>query len=130
MVVASPPAVAHAPAPSLAALRWRRRVMVIAAPSADDPRLQAQRREFSALTAGSDDRDLRLVTLVGDRVEGASEAASALRRRFHLAADAFRVLLIGKDGGVKLSEGAVTPATRFAQTIDAMPMRRDEARGR
>ncbi len=130
MPLAAAPAIAPVLSPKLEALRWRKRVMVVFAPSPDDPRLREQRREATVLAAGPDDRDLHLVVVAGDRVEGATDAAAELRRRFHMEPAAFRVLLVGKDGGVKLSEAQVVPAPRFAELIDAMPMRRDEMRGR
>ena len=130
MLLAAAPAVAPALSPSLDALRWRKRVIVMFAPSPGDPRLSEQRREARELTAGPDNRDLHLVVVADDRVEGVSDAAAELRRRFHVGPTAFRVLLVGKDGGVKLSEERSVPATRFAELIDAMPMRRDETRGR
>lgn len=51
-------------------------------------------------------------------------AGGALRRAF--AANGFEVLLIGKDGGVRLRQPRpITPEALFAK-IDAMPMQRRE----
>jgi hypothetical protein len=106
--------------------RWRKRVVVVFAPAPDDARLARQRAAVGDLTEGSDDRDLVLVQILGGRAEPATLDGPALRRRFNVAPGAFRALLIGKDGGVKLDEAQVIEARRLADTIDAMPMRRDE----
>ncbi|RVU20189.1 DUF4174 domain-containing protein [Methylobacterium oryzihabitans] len=112
-------------AASLDAYRWKARVLVIAAADADDPHLAEQRRIVAAAQRGSRERDLVVVEAVGPGVE-----AEGLRRRFGLPAREFRAVLVGKDGGAKLSAAAPISAERLFEIIDAMPMRRDEAAGR
>jgi hypothetical protein len=51
-----------------------------------------------------------------------------LRRRFSVAPDKFAVLLIGKDGGVKLRKSEPVERREFYALIDRMPMRIQEAR--
>lgn len=50
-----------------------------------------------------------------------------LRRRYGVRAGDFRVLLIGKDGGVKREARAPVSLESLFGQIDAMPMRRKEA---
>ncbi len=109
----------------LDAYRWRSRVLVVAAPDSGDPRLTDQRREAATRRADFAERDLVVIEAVGG-----TEEARALRRRFGIAPEAFRAVLIGKDGEAKLAEAAPIPAARLFATIDAMPMRRDEQRRR
>ncbi|SFV03474.1 protein of unknown function [Methylobacterium sp. 174MFSha1.1] len=104
--------------------RWKSRVLVIAA-AADDPRAGAQGRIAEAAGAGMRERDLVVVRAIGEGRE-----AAALRRRLGLPATGFRAVLVGKDGGAKLVAEEPIPAERLFSTIDAMPMRRDEAAGR
>lgn len=118
-----------APAPTLAAFRWRRRVVLAFAPSAEDPRLLDQRRLLQGLTQGVNDRDLAFVA-VTDRTGGAADAPADLRRRFHVAREAFAVILVGKDGHEALRRDRPIPAAELSAVIDAMPMRRDEVRRR
>jgi len=107
----------------LAASRWKARVVVIAAPSADDPRLARQRKDLAAVQDGLRERAITVMEAVGDGAE-----ARRQRVRLGLGEAAFRVVLVGKDGTVKRSDDRpVSPDTLFA-TIDAMPMRRDEMR--
>lgn len=109
----------------LAGYAWKARVLLVAAPAPDDPQLRAQRDLFAAMRHGAAERDLALVEAVGDTAE-----ARALRRRFGLAPDAFRALLIGKDGGEKLSSATPLGPDRLFPLIDAMPMRRSEVNRR
>ena len=128
MPVASPPVVAPAPVPSLDQMRWRNRVVLVFAPGPDDARLRYQRAELHRLTAEPDTRDLHLVTVAGMTVDGAANAAAALRARFKVVEGGYRTFLIGKDGHEAVRSTAPIPAEEIARTIDAMPMRRDEVR--
>ncbi len=116
-------AVALATSPTLAQMRWERRVLIVAAPSPQDPALDEQRRILGGWTAKGDERDLTVVEIVGDRVRGAGDTGPALRRKFRLPTG-FTAILIGKDGGEKLRSAHPFPTALIEQTIDAMPMRR------
>ncbi len=106
--------------------RGRDRLLVVFAPGAASPALAAQRAAIDGPELA--ERDLHVVEVVGDSVMGASDRATALRARCHVAANAFRAVLIGKDGGVKLSSAAPLTTARLTATIDAMPMRQAEMR--
>lgn len=104
--------------------RWKSRVLVIAA-EAGDPRAARQEEIAAAAGRGMRERDLVVVRAIGEGREAAS-----LRRRLGLPATGFRAVLVGKDGGAKLDAAEPIPAETLFSTIDAMPMRRDEAAGR
>lgn len=108
----------------LAGHAWTRRVLLAAAPSGHDPGLLVQRKLFAAMRAGAAERDLVLVEAVGD-----GRDARALRARFAIEPNAFRAVLVGKDGGRKLSSDAPLGPDRLFPVIDAMPMRRRETGG-
>ena len=116
-------AVALAASPTIAQMKWERRVLIVAAPSAEDASLAEQRHILAGWKVNGDDRDLTVVEVVGGEVRGAGESAAALRRRYHLPA-AFTAILIGKDGGEKLRSAKPFPTAVLERTIDAMPMRR------
>ena len=101
--------------------RWKARVVVMSAPGPGDPHLMRQRALLAAVPDGMRDRDLVVLEAVG----GTAEARS-LRARLGLPDTAFRVVLVGKDGGTKLNSATPLPAETLFSTIDAMPMRRDE----
>ena len=53
-----------------------------------------------------------------------------LRDRFSVPDSQFRVVLIGLDGGAKLTSDEVVPTQRLFGLIDGMPMRQREIRQR
>jgi hypothetical protein len=107
---------------------WHKRLLVVFAPDARALSLTTQRaaiaRDHEAFAA----RDLITIEVVGDKVSGASVSARILRQHYGVPDDAFQVLLIGKDTGVKIRSGKPVAATQLTQTIDAMPMRQQETR--
>lgn len=106
----------------LSAYRDVNRLFVVFAPSKEDARLIRQERLLRGSASGFKERDLlKLVFLSGE---------TALRRKYRIAKNEFRMLLVGKDGIVAFSsKDPVSPKTVFAR-IDAMPMRRAEMRRR
>ncbi|WP_345815134.1 DUF4174 domain-containing protein [Paraburkholderia sp. PREW-6R] len=116
-------------ATSISQLTWHQRVLVVFADAAGSAPLAAQRDILAHAPDAMAERDLVLVEVVGDSVKGASDSAAALRHRYGVKADAFRALLIGKDGGVKLDSPQPIALQKLTTTIDAMPMRQQEMRG-
>ncbi len=94
-------------------------LLVLAAPG--DARTAEQAGIVAEARAGAAERDLVLV-------EPAAPDQARLRRRYGVAPDAFAVLLIGKDGSVKLRSAEPLTAKTLFDTIDTMPMRREEMR--
>lgn len=113
---------AAVPAPDLQRFRGQSRVLLVFAPRDDDAALIRQRAIVGQARAAMDERDLVVIEVVGPGEEGAE-----LRRRYNAAADQFRAVLIGKDGGAKLASADPLTARRLKDVIDAMPMRRNEA---
>jgi len=112
--------------------QWKNRILLIFAPSAEDPARKSLVAELNTQVAGVRERDL----LIGEffeagasRFAGASltpESAEELRRQFAVRKGMPTVILVGKDGEVKLRrEGPVQAAEIFA-LIDSMPMRQKE----
>ncbi|MCJ2064760.1 DUF4174 domain-containing protein [Methylobacterium sp. J-088] len=105
--------------------RDRYRVLVLSAPDAADAQLTAQRAALGPVREGIAERDLVVLEAVGSGAE-----ARTLRAALGLPDDSFRAVLVGKDGGAKLTAAAPIPPKRLFSTVDAMPMRRAEMRGR
>ena len=116
-------AIALAASPTVAQMKWERRVLIVSAPTADDPALAEQRRVLAAWKSSAAARDLTVIEIVGDTLRGAGDPAAALRRKYRLPAT-FTAILIGKDGGEKLRSAKPCPAAALEATIDAMPMRK------
>ncbi len=112
--------------------RWQSRVVVVAAPSAEDPALNAQLAEARTDPAGWADRKLLLLVIEDGRLAGGSPGSEAqggqIRRRLGLAEERFSLALIGLDGTVKLRRQTTVSNEDLYSLIDAMPMRREELR--
>ena len=129
---------------TLASLKDTHRVLLVFAPSERDPRYVQQMQMLEHHGAEMQERDLVLIPVVTEagpqitpetlrviRGPGLSDQEQVLaRRRFHLAPEAFAVVLLGKDGGEKLRVTAPLSMERLNRTIDAMPMRKDEMKER
>lgn len=113
---------------SIADMTWQRRVLLISAPSGQDPAAREQRAIIARWRAQGEARDLSVVELMGDRVVGATDTAAALRDRYRLPTTGFTAVLIGKDGGEKLRDRRPLTASLLERTIDSMPMRRGGGR--
>ncbi len=113
-----------ADAASIDAMRWHRRILLVASPDLQDPKADLQHRILAQWEQQANDRDVSLVEVSGSRVLGASDEAASLRQRYHLPNGVFEVLLIGKDGNVALRSENPISADTLQDTIDAMPMRR------
>lgn len=113
--------------------KWKNRVLVLFAASDDDAAYERMKSALDDAQEDVDDRDLVLLEVVGNQcvVEGvvAAEAAcSTLRDRFGMSADKYGLMLLGKDGQIKLKGNESTSVHDVFGLIDTMPMRRREMR--
>ena len=106
---------------SLEPYRWQKRVLLVFAPDTGDPRLLEQRRIIADARSAAEERDLVVIEVTGQDLT----RDAALRHRFGIDGN-FKVVLVGKDGGAKLAVDEPLMAAQFIETIDAMPMRRQE----
>lgn len=107
--------------------------MIFAASTAD-ANYEVLNESISRLSVEIDDRDMLIFRIfesgpswVADKPLPKSGAAS-LRRQFGLGADRFTVVLVGKDGGVKMSKQDNVDLQAIFNLIDSMPMRQQEKR--
>jgi len=138
------PVMADAPPDSvdfrLDAHRWEHRLLFVFAPSAEADPLATQQEAFNGHAAGFRDRDLLLLTITGEARGHLQEEAGAepqplteaavdrLYDHFGVPLDAFRVVLVGKDGTEKRRDAEPVTTRSVFDTIDAMPMRQREMR--
>lgn len=111
---------------TLRASRWRQRVLLVAAPTAADPDFRAQTALLATDAAALPARDVRVINLLADELPAADQ--QLLARQFRLSPGQFAVLLLGKDGGVKLRRARPVAGAELAALIDQMPMRQQEMR--
>jgi hypothetical protein len=114
---------------------WKYRPLLVFAGADTSAALAEQRRAFDQSRAGFQQRDMVVVWIVGHSAvaelgPAVQGSAAELRKRHGVSAVEFRVVLVGKDGGVKLTSAEPLSAGRIFSVVDAMPMRRDEMRRR
>jgi hypothetical protein len=114
---------------------WKKRPLVVFAPGDGHKSLAQQRSIVVGNRGGFAERDMVIIYVVGDSVTtdlggGPGLSAAAMRNRYGVSAGSFQAVLVGKDGGSKLSSGSPLSAGTLFSTIDAMPMRADEMRRR
>ena len=114
---------------------WQNRIVIIFAGSDATEQLAQQRRMLASDPGGLQDRDVLLVVLEGDLVVIGgvplpSTDADLLRTAFDVPEQGYALLLIGKDGGVKLRSKEPVAAEDLFALIDGMPMRQREMQRR
>ena len=112
-------------------LSWKKRVVLVFAPGSQDSGLQQQEAELATDRAGMSERDMTVIRVLADggmSVDGVrhDDTAASYYQRFGIHRDEFKVVLVGKDGGVKLERDSPVTTTELFSLIDSMPMRRDE----
>jgi len=106
--------------PSLDALKWSARPIVIFGDAPNDPRVVQQLAAFEDRAEELEERD---VTVIVDTDPG---TLSELRRKFRPRD--FMVVLVGKDGEVKYRKPDPVTVREIMRLIDRMPMRQQEIR--
>ena len=121
---------------NLSSQKWKNRVLLVFAPSVDNRTYQQQMQLLQQHNNGFTDRDLVLVQVLAtdesyvNRQPIDESSAAKLRESFGVDKENFRVILVGKDGGVKRSDATPVQATASCEEIDAMPMREQEMQER
>ena len=113
--------------------RWQKRPLIVLAPHPDAALVRAQRLALGRDRHERLTHDMVWIEVLGSEVTingtpVAGVRAADLRRRYGIAHEDVWVLLVGKDGGVKLRRSEPISADELFATIDAMPMRRREIR--
>ncbi|MGD8701149.1 MAG: DUF4174 domain-containing protein [Desulfosarcina sp.] len=114
--------------------RWKHRPLFIFAPSASDADYLALDKRLAHRSADIEDRDMIIIRIFEKSPSRVAARpmlpgdAEALRRRFGIAPGRFTVVLVGKDGGVKLVARRDVDLQSIFNLIDSMPMRQQEMR--
>lgn len=102
---------------NLSDYQWENRLLILVS-KAENPDVAEQKRVFPKTHKEFAERDLLLL----ERAQNDSE----LMERFDISATFQGVLLIGKDGGLKLKKPFFVEPEDIFKLIDGMPMRRAE----
>ena len=120
---------------ALEGYRWKARLLLLFAPDADSAAYLRQQEMLLVAEPGLNERDIVVISVLQDAVsmkQRSAEPVSAddLRDAYDVLPHDFRVVLIGKDGGVKLRQDQPILAADLFALIDSMPMRKQEMRRR
>lgn len=99
---------------------WEKRPIVVFADTPNDPSFAQQMELLQARRNDLEERDVVVLTDTDPEAGGAMR--KALRPR------GFALVLIGKDGGVKLRKPLPWDVREISRVIDKMPMRKQEIR--
>ncbi|MDP9573072.1 DUF4174 domain-containing protein [Agrobacterium cavarae] len=115
---------------SLSDLTWKKRVIIVFA-DAGDKRLERQVKILTDQRPELEERDLVVISVVNEEASiafgnVAELAAAELRDEAGVKKGSFQVILVGKDGGIKLRSDTVVPEVELFDVIDRMPMRQAE----
>jgi hypothetical protein len=116
----------------LDSLRWKNRVLVILSPTESDLSFQLQKQESASSPEGVLDRDLVILEILEQEKSRigkqllSEKSVQNIRKKLGVQTGPFQVLLIGKDGGVKLRSSEPVSMKDLFGLIDSMPMRQQE----
>ena len=118
----------------LAQFQWKNRLLFLFSPARSHPFFDGLHRALVARQAEVTDRDLVIFEILEfepsnmDAADLEPQTAQFLREKFKVSQGQFTVILIGKDGGIKLDRQNETRLEDIFSLIDSMPMRRQEMR--
>ena len=101
---------------------WKNRVIITFSASVKEPERLALQKQMEKKACAFTDRNLVHI----DLLQG-SEDFDEMSQQFSVSSTGFQLLLLGKDGGVKLRSSTASLEDIFS-LIDTMPMRSSEMR--
>lgn len=118
----------------LTQFQWKNRLLFLFAPDRGHPFYNHLHRQIVDQKSEVEDRDLLIFSVL---LQGPSQMnttaidrqeADSIRDRFMIPPQEFSLILIGKDGGIKLKRNDQVDLTEVFELIDSMPMRQNEMR--
>ncbi len=115
-------------AQELGNFRWQYRILLLMDPN-DSPDCEEQLNSLRSYTAAMQERDILLFVFDGKALLDQNGKKSPIGIN-EIPSPSFEgVILIGKDGGVKLKKKFPVNPEFIFERVDAMPMRKAEVRG-
>jgi hypothetical protein len=120
----------------LSEFQWKKRLLFLFSPSSGSEPFSKLLADVDAQRAEIEDRDLVVIKIVGqgesiiDKEPLDPPSIQYLRKRFGVPISEFSIVLVGKDGSVKLQRKDAVPLSDLFQLIDSMPMRQNEMKRR
>ena len=112
--------------------QWKKRLLFLFAPNHNHPLFEPLHKSLAAQKTEAADRDLVIFEILESGPSSMNtnyldpQAVQKLRDKFDVQHGRFAVILMGKDGGIKLNRQDPTQLADIFALIDAMPMRQDE----
>lgn len=102
------------------------RLILVFAPNAGNGAFRQQKDILRTASSALHEHDAAIIYMIGGDVSGTSgpkpgPGALALRREYGVPPHEFRVVFIGKNGGVKLISSSPLSVNQLLNAIDAMP---------
>jgi len=115
---------------SLSDLSWKNRVVLVFG-TADDQKVTRQVKVLETQKGQLEERDMVVIFVSREKATAVYGNATGLdpaklRKDAKVEDDSFHVVLVGKDGGIKLHSEKVVGDVEMFDLIDRMPMRRAE----
>lgn len=116
--------------------QWKHRVILIITNATENDNYKSQLEEFNIDNDAFKERKLIIYSILPEhyRLHDKSTSdwikGSELYKAYSPKKVAFKVILIGLDGSVKLEQSDILTTQKLCLTIDAMPMRRSELRNK
>ena len=101
---------------------WEKRIILIFSKHKDISLFKEQKNQFSNLQDEANERDLVFIEIFKDK----NAKYESLQDKFNPNSSDFKIILIGKDGGIKLNSSTVVTHEKIFSLIDSMPMRQME----
>lgn len=114
--------------------QWKDRVLIVTASSPTNIGYKRQEQLLTKGKKGMKERDLVIYKLYNDHWLDpddhlmSEKDAEAILNAYDIEAGTFSVLLLGKDGGIKMRKNDIVSTREIFQLIDSMPMRQEEMR--
>ena len=114
--------------------KWKYRLLFLFSSERNDPFFRELKGEISDRKNEVDDRDLLVFEILEsgpstmNTTQMDPQTAASLRKHFDLTQNTFALILLGKDGGIKLKRNDRVKLDEIFTLIDSMPMRKDEKR--
>lgn len=111
---------------------WKNRVILIFSPSFEHEKLEKQIKIFDQDRQGMMERKLKVIQITPNKMRIEKNSISTKKniekiyQNFKVNTSSFRLILIGLDGGNKISQSSPITLNKLFGTIDRMPMRRSE----
>ncbi|MDH3876979.1 MAG: DUF4174 domain-containing protein [Desulfobacterales bacterium] len=118
----------------LTQFQWKNRLLFLFAPDGNHPLFKNLQNQIMAQKAEVEDRDLVVFEVPAQgpsRMNAAPidpQVADSIRDHFAIPRNTFSLILVGKDGSIKLKRNDPVDIGAVFELIDSMPMRQNEIR--